>query len=65
MTNEGKPVQVGTKWLGVGDPAPTRMGIVGKVKRLDARPFDSASPSRTVPSRVGVPLKNLSGFGRG
>ena len=30
------------------------MGIVGKVKRLDARPFDSASPSRTVPSRVGV-----------
>jgi len=31
----------------------TRMGIVGKVKRLDASPFDSVSPSRTVPSRVG------------
>ena len=33
---------------------PTRMGIVGKVKRLDASPFDSVSPSRAVPSRVGV-----------
>ena len=33
---------------------PIRMGIVGKVKRLDARPFVSASPSRAVPSRVGV-----------
>jgi hypothetical protein len=29
------------------------MGIVGKVKRLDASPFDSVSPSRAVPSRVG------------
>jgi len=29
-------------------------GDCGQGKRLDARPFVSASPSRAVPSRVGV-----------
>ena len=41
------PVKVGTKYLGEGDPEPTRMEIVGKVKRLDASPFDSVSPIKS------------------